>query len=248
MAPLSIGSLMLYKYIGSEDSQKVLRNLKRFVEDGTISASAPSSFNDPSEFKVSITMGGTEVERRKHFEDNGCKDFSFEDWDAVAPEAAKSLAVDLRKESLGAFGVVCLSPNEDNILMWSHYSVSHKGFCIGFDDDFVTSIEEYHSFDNVKYIPSVPVFDEVTDEFKVLFDKLFFYKHECWKYEEEQRVITKKIGAQAFDKKYIREIILGHNVSPEVEEYARTQLDTSIEVYKMSTPDDGYLLVKEKLK
>lgn len=46
----------------------------------------------------------------------------------------------------------------------------------------------------------------------------------------------------------IREIILGHNVSPEVEEYARTQLDTSIEVYKMSTPDDGYLLVKEKLK
>ena len=33
--------------------------------------------------------------RAKHFEDNGCKDFSFEDWDAVAPEAAKSAVLDL---------------------------------------------------------------------------------------------------------------------------------------------------------
>lgn len=238
---------MLYKYVGNDDPAEVLDYLKWFVVSGTISASQPIAFNDPSEFKVSIKMGGTEAQRRKHFEESGNISFSFEEWDALTPEVAKSMAVDLRKESLGVFGVVCLTPNEDNILMWSHYSESHKGFCIGFEDEFVKTIEDFHSFEDIKYMPSVPVFKYVDDEFITLFEKLFFYKHECWKYEEEKRVITKSVGVKKFDKKHIREIILGHNVSSGVEEYARTLIGSGIEVYKMTTPDDDYQLIKEKL-
>ena len=30
-------------------------------------------------------------------------------------------------------GIFCLSANCSSILSWSHYSDSHRGFCIGFD-------------------------------------------------------------------------------------------------------------------
>lgn len=32
-----------------------------------------------------------------------------------------------------SMGVVCLSEHGDDILMWSHYSDGHQGFCLEFD-------------------------------------------------------------------------------------------------------------------
>lgn len=31
------------------------------------------------------------------------------------------------------FGIYSLTSKSDNLLMWSHYADSHKGFCVGFD-------------------------------------------------------------------------------------------------------------------
>ena len=40
-----------------------------------------------------------------------------------------------------ALGVLCLSACDNSILMWSHYADEHKGFCIGFNNSLVASIE-----------------------------------------------------------------------------------------------------------
>jgi len=31
------------------------------------------------------------------------------------------------------YGVLCLTPHWDNLLMWAHYGDAHRGICLGFD-------------------------------------------------------------------------------------------------------------------
>tara|TARA_R100001480_G_scaffold142190_1_gene139647 strand:- start:96 stop:950 length:855 start_codon:yes stop_codon:yes gene_type:complete len=39
----------------------------------------------------------------------------------------------LLKEQAGEIGLLCLSKDFENPLMWSHYSNGHRGFCVGYD-------------------------------------------------------------------------------------------------------------------
>lgn len=239
---------MLYKFIGSNDPNDVIKNLKRFIDDGTISASAPTSFNDPSECKVSIIAGDSPAERDKFYRNLGSS-LTKDEWENASPQAVKNTAVILRNEVMKMFGVVCLTPIPDSILMWSHYSASHKGFCIGFEDAFVKTIEDYFLFDAVRYMSFVPVCNLGVEELPGLAQRLFFYKDSCWFYEHEKRVITSKPGIKKFDRKYIREVCLGHNADPIVEAYAKkaAQANPDIKFYKMRTDDDDYRLIREQL-
>jgi hypothetical protein len=49
-------------------------------------------------------------------------------------------------------GVFCLSSDDRNILMWSHYAAKHKGFCIGYnfsDTIFAAMLKEVnYTIDN----------------------------------------------------------------------------------------------------
>jgi len=38
------------------------------------------------------------------------------------------------------FGIFSLSKSKNNLLMWSHYADSHKGYCIGFDHEMLLNI------------------------------------------------------------------------------------------------------------
>ncbi len=50
---------MLYKYVGHEDPNELIKILKFFIEDGTIRATRPHEFNDPAEFKVKFSFDAT---------------------------------------------------------------------------------------------------------------------------------------------------------------------------------------------
>ncbi|ELY4748950.1 DUF2971 domain-containing protein [Cronobacter sakazakii] len=240
---------MLYKFIGSNDPNDVIKNLKRFIEEGTISASAPTKFNDPSECKVSIVAGETPEEREKFYESFEITSLTKDEWENASPQVVKNTAVVVRNEVMNMFGVVCLTPVVDSILMWSHYSASHKGFCIGFEDAFVKSIDDYFLFDAVRYMSCVPVCNMSVEGIQGLAQKLFFYKDSCWFYENERRVITSRNGIKTFDKKYIREVCLGHNADPLVEAYVKEAAKNypDIKFYKMRTDDDDYRLIRESL-
>lgn len=240
---------MLYKYIGDNNAGTVLKNLERFIEGGTISATKPTNFNDPSEFKVSIQISGNKLQLREFYNSYENVEFTYEEWLQVAPEVLNGMQRDLRDATMAEFGVICLSTVPDSILMWSHYSVSHKGFCIGFDDEFIKTVQDFHDFDSIEYMNSAPVFNCALEHISVLFKKIFFYKDSCWHYENERRIITKSHGVKEFDKKFIREICLGHNVDPLVENAAKemAKKHPAIGFYKMSTEKDCYQLIKKTL-
>jgi len=89
-------------------------------------------------------------------------------------------------------GIFSLSRRWNSTLMWSHYSLSHSGFCIGFnsehpffkrqprDPNDIGQVEpvEYHS-DRL----TVPI-----DRAFQLNARLFYRKSLDWRYEEEERL------------------------------------------------------------
>lgn len=85
------------------------------------------------------------------------------------------------------FKVCCFSKTPYSILMWSHYSNYHEGFCIGYD---TSKIEEkikkelYPVFYHDTLLPLVKTEDDLN---KGKFNSLI--KYTDWKYEKEWRLI-----------------------------------------------------------
>lgn len=127
----------------------------------------------PNEFKNSISKTAEEVEEEK------------------------------RREYLYKIGCSCFSEIKDSLLMWSHYSDSHKGFCLEFDTTFVP----FNNAFKVEYSDSCPHLNPLImfidrKEFEMKSDKERFLslwtKYSCWEYEKEWRIFhskpKKKVG------------------------------------------------------
>lgn len=85
------------------------------------------------------------------------------------------------------FGIVCLCKKNNNFLLWSHYSNSHSGFCIGFDKMLLFE-DAYHSqFSHMLYQEDLPVLSLFDNTFEH-FAKLIGTKSKLWEYEEEYRL------------------------------------------------------------
>lgn len=61
------------------------------------------------------------------------------DWDTRLRRAIES--------RIAQFGVVCLTPQWDNRLMWAHYANEGKGFCIEYEVDWLQQTQD------VRYVP-----------------------------------------------------------------------------------------------
>ncbi|MDB5087756.1 MAG: hypothetical protein JWR09_1750 [Mucilaginibacter sp.] len=75
-------------------------------------------------------------------------------------------------------GILCVTTENDSILMWSHYACNHKGICIEFDAGKLAQMGEVY---DVNYVPA---FEEVYD-----INGSMVMKQDCWSYEKEKRVI-----------------------------------------------------------
>ena len=106
-----------------------------------------------------------------------------------------------------SFGICSFSEVPDDILMWSHYSDSHKGLCVVFNrsqDNMLAHSRpiEYPEDDEFPYInywlgPNEPQLDE--------FEKIILTKSKHWKYEKEWRLIERPA---VIDKHY-----RGHSIT-----------------------------------
>ncbi len=114
---------------------------------------------------------------------------------------SKALMVETMLNAINkSFAILCFTEKKDNLLMWSHYANSHKGFVLEFFPN--------HSFFNqndeptiaghlrkVRYTLERPDFvffddelpkDQVTQNW---IDNLIWVKSEHWAYEEEWRIL-----------------------------------------------------------
>jgi len=127
-------------------------------------------------------------------------------------------------------GILSLSRRWDSSLMWSHYSNSHKGFCLGFSSkasyfsDYKDNAAGDILFRPVKYsdlrIKAAVSSDEKFDS------ALLITKPKDWEYEEEERLLVRLTRANKIIKNspfdiflfkvphyLLKEIILGKNIS-----------------------------------
>lgn len=122
------------------------------------------------------------------------------------------------------YGVYSLTKDPYNIVMWSHYSNDHKGFCVGFDtemlikffENYFISYQKLIELYEVTYIKKFPklVRSNLSND-EVVFESVF-NKSKFWDYEKEWRLIALSEDNPNFpvilDRNLIKEIILGCNI------------------------------------
>ncbi|MBS1728495.1 MAG: DUF2971 domain-containing protein [Armatimonadetes bacterium] len=150
------------------------------------------------------------------------------------------------QKAFGKFvGVLSLSRNPCDELMWSHYADNHAGVVIGFDSthnffqpgngisrDGLKNVAYQAKRPNVPLQPLGPAYDATLLDNRELTDSLFFTKSPIWSHESEVRVLgliddvptTSLPGVVKFPSDMVLEIIIG----------ARTKADDIDKIYSIA--------------
>lgn len=145
-----------------------------------------------------------------------------------------------------SFGVLSLSETAINNLMWSHYSDSHRGFCLGFEYHETNILGQYG--DRVTYVEKMPMPSIASFAMDVggeVIHQIAYTKSSEWAYEQEWRVLK-----QAGNRLYpypgkLREIIFGLKMPRDLEEQVRTAVTSSgcrPEFKRVCKPEDAFNL------
>jgi hypothetical protein len=136
------------------------------------------------------------------------------------------------------FVILSLSKVRNNLLMWAHYTNSHKGFVVGFDSSSpffkpgngkgVDGLKEVKYSKKRNRVPAEDdkSFDDPT--LPILGRSITFIKSSAWRYEKEMRILAYTLSADAnskdsdgnliylfdFPPNSVKQIIIGHNASP----------------------------------
>lgn len=133
-------------------------------------------------------------------------------------------------------GILCLSSNPKNILMWSHYADNHKGLLYEFEFEIDAEPEKNETNENNLFLHTADGFYNVPfkveyrcdreyelfsytatgDELNQQFGKMLTTKAPEWIFEQEYRFIDlKENGSRKFNKKCLKSIIFGVSASDE---------------------------------
>ena len=156
--------------------------------------------------------------------------------------------------------VACLSTRHDSILMWSHYSTNHSGYCVkyryrwGSAETSPLRVRYVDNRSNLSMIDLV-IFSsrhlrefamEENDEYRII-SALFYEKASEWSYENEWRIVLPDGGKAGY--RYIPElepvgVYLGANATPEVKDVIRGRCQ-SIEVTDLQIDSGSYRLISK---
>lgn len=234
---------------------------RRIVVESELYLSNNFSFNDPFDLQLPSIFKGKVEFNEKNFikffsteygnnppqelidevkigyplDVNGKSDF--------AKESRKRLENDLA-EVENSLGVFCASQNNNNTLMWGHYSNSHYGFCIGLDgpklyqflkDQFQNKVDLL----KVDYISEIPILEDFNNYNSILKYAIsrFTSKFEQWQYEEEYRIIIIGMSNKAIKipSEIYKEMIFGYKMDPTQEKEIKIiceKLYPNIKYYK----------------
>lgn len=159
--------------------------------------------------------------------------------------------------------ILCLSETSDNLLMWSHYADSHKGFVVEFNTEHSffnqkrSNKDEFGHLRKVNYVSEIPKLDPLCDE-KIDY---FLTKSSEWEYEKEWRMLhlqahssltinseNSKYNLYKFPSAAVKSIILGCKISPEFEKEIVKLLKTSeryqhVAIYKAKRHEGSFKLL-----
>lgn len=180
--------------------------LEQTLRDQTIHLNQPESFNDPWDCRPWYDLEGLNDAsvREAHIEYFTNPNLAHVFGEITAPELRsdpdrllqmiRESTMHLWKLMNDKYRLYCLTPKEDNELMWSHYAKSHSGICLQFN-------AESHPISQaceVYYQERLPVLDLLDPHCmkNTLTDtpsELFLTKSESWIYEKEYRLLAFEI-------------------------------------------------------
>ncbi len=216
---------ILYKYRGlTKDSHW------RLLTTNEIYFSSPQDFNDPFDCAITPNFSllnsdekidqfvdrivtsaknadaSLDIEKnRKNFKERLTNDFD------KTINAYRELH---KQQQVETYGIFSLSRHWDSILMWSHYSENHTGFCVGFKMQKLREIKEFSLGQPVEYGDEFPEIDPLDEDLLKTHIQEVSYKAKSWEYEGEFRLFT-HIGPTIKDRHLtlpddsFSEIILG---------------------------------------
>ena len=199
-------SRTLYTYMPIDCSDNRVRLI---FEECKLRFSSPASFNDPFDCKIYPTIPSDE-KLAKYLAaqcENVTNDSNtiFESLRNNSPDTIVRKAIE---KIMNEIGVKCFTPNNANILMWSHYAKSHTGICLEFDilSDpafFVCPIKIVYSDD----------YPQLEYTGKNFVTKLLQTKSKVWEYEQEVRVYKPQSNNYTFNPIALKSVTFGCNTS-----------------------------------
>lgn len=222
----------LYKYRLWFEPNIDCQYSRKIITDNEIYLASPDQFNDPFEngypFRYrdqdmtpdNIFLKLIEVGRQQwpDISDAELHQRCFERQNSGVFDSDKywmELHEEFKEQNNKLFGIFSTTSKNDNLLMWSHYADSHRGFCIGFDK-FILFPLIHASLGPVLYeteFPKIGMFDRSDGTLT----RILSTKSIDWKYEDEYRFI-KMNGARTiinFPNEAVLEVILGHAMKEE---------------------------------
>lgn len=170
--------------------------LEATLRDRTIYLSSPQSFNDPWDCRPWFDLEALQDPnvREAHIAWFMRQSTQTKESDAIEMRHTPNLLRHMIEEcSVGVcndlnnnYRVYCLTPNENNALMWAHYADKHKGICLQFDVrtspvDLAYKIEYQQNLP-----PSLLIQNNEEPAIKALFTK-----SDAWAYENEFRILAR---------------------------------------------------------
>jgi hypothetical protein len=198
---------ILYKYRDWENEHH-----KKLIQKGEVYFTSPQRLNDPFDCTIPprydlLDEKSTREFLRKLLRENrpNLPSQEIERLTYEIEHKADNRLVEIVKEVFMALpeikkqenGIFTLSKIKDSILMWSHYSNFHKGFCIGLNSE--KSVHFFKTLYEMRNIPIAPYKVEYSSEYPFLdpqdidknefWLKQFTVKSKDWAYEKEWRYI-----------------------------------------------------------
>lgn len=195
----------------------ISNNLYKTLINSELWFAAPTSFNDPFDCQINDQTIWTDDNIRDYVTRTANANGENIDPEDVVranqqnPGSFNRFFTNHLKKTLSKIGVTCFLQKPNNLLLWAHYSDSHKGVCLKFD---IENDSDFFSLTfPVKYTSQYPQFDYLTERDQ-LTNKAVLSKSDHWKYEDEIRTLQKTFGLYPFKKECLTEIIFGCKADP----------------------------------
>lgn len=235
--------------------------LKRFFTHKEIFLSSPLQFNDPFDCKVHI-LKDKKVYKFKKFVKSMVKKNSPHLVGKTLNQEVKKVMEDPKfnnpdlfntayRTFMDGIGVYSLTEKPDNLLMWSHYANSHKGFCL----KFKVSMDEllFWTAFKVKYENTYPKVNFLDFDKGGTVAKWALTKSTDWEYEQEWRIFDSNLNdstrLQYFTKNELAGVIFGA-LMPENDKNSLLKIieqsECNIKLYQAELHEKEYkVMIKE---
>jgi hypothetical protein len=259
--------LKLYRY--QLNCVERLKKLKR----GELWMSDPKTFNDPMDMQLvvrdltsrwsgalkhkenirnalsNLIGDGTTYGNHWLYDDETIE--TFKSWckgTLLSGDSEENQLILSLKNALNKFGVCCLTPTLDSVLMWAHYANNSKGFCIEYVVDW-TKIPKDFLYLPVQYLSELQelCITEAMFTPHQFLNRALASKSSDWAYEREIRIIycEGKAMTAAAPETFIKigRLIAGLNMPKESNNDELSQIDIVNTAESLKVP--AYRMVKK---